>query len=49
MDKNLNLALFAIEYVSDSDLDYLLKAIEQERILRRVERKRTRSSKNNSE
>lgn len=42
MDKNLNLALFAIEHVSDSDLEYLSEAIEQEKNFRKYECKKKR-------
>ena len=37
MDKNLNLALFAIEHVSDNDLEYLFEAIQQEINFRKYE------------
>jgi len=40
MDKNLNLALFAIENVSDSDLEYLLEAIQQEQNFRKYQCKK---------
>lgn len=40
MDKNLNLALFAIENVSDNDLEYLLEAIQQEQNFRKYQCKK---------
>lgn len=40
MDKNLNLALFAIEHVSDNDLEYLLEAIQQEQNFRKYQCKK---------
>ena len=42
MNHNLNTALFAIEKISEKDLDFLLEAIEQEKKYRLYECKKKR-------